>query len=89
MVARRIELDEENDQILVRLAQDYKGDVGRALGDLLHRHEALESLVDACEDLHAEVLLAQKERAERGFAEGRFTSWEESNTAIDCDGSLR
>jgi len=85
MVARRIELDEESDQILVRLAQDYKGDLGKALGDLLHAHEAVESFIDACENFHADVLVAQRERAERGFAEGRFTSWEDTVILLLAD----
>lgn len=58
-------------------ANDYQGDLGKALADLLHAHESVEASVEACEDAHRDSLLAQKERAERGFREGRFTTWDE------------
>jgi hypothetical protein len=77
MVSRQINLDEETDQILADLAQDYKGDLSKALTDLVHAHESLEAFVAGCEDGNRESLLAQVERAERGFREGRSTSWEE------------
>lgn len=77
MVLRQIELDEESDRILSNLSQAYEGDAGRALGDLPQAHEGVEAMVAQCEELHAETLLAQRERAERGFREGRFTTWDE------------
>ncbi len=77
MVHRQIDLDEESDTILSGLAQEYQGDAGKALADLLHTREALEAFVEECEESHQESLLVQKERSERGFREGRFTSWNE------------
>ncbi|HYK63162.1 MAG TPA: hypothetical protein VEV85_27240 [Bryobacteraceae bacterium] len=44
MIHREIDLDEESDQILASLAQDYNGDLGKALGDLLHAHQRIEAL---------------------------------------------
>jgi hypothetical protein len=77
MVRRQIDLDDESDEILAQLAHDYEGDVGKALGDLLHCREGVEDLVEACEDANAEMLLTQRERAERGLGQGHFTAWEE------------
>jgi hypothetical protein len=77
MVRRQIDLDDESDEILTRLAHDYQGDVARALGDLLHSREGIEEFVDACEDANAEMLLMQRGRAERGLGQGHFTAWEE------------
>ncbi len=39
-------------------------------------HETIESFLDQLEAGQAAVLAAQKERAERGFREGRSTSWQ-------------
>ncbi|HEV3199705.1 MAG TPA: hypothetical protein VGZ73_17495 [Bryobacteraceae bacterium] len=72
---RQIDLDEESDQILTGLAQDYQGDLGKALGDLLHAHKIVEAFVEECEETHRDSLLAQRDRGERGFREGRFTTW--------------
>ena len=77
MVSRQIELDEESDRILSELAEDYQGNFGKALADLLRAHESVETFVDECEEAQGDSLLAQKERAERGFREGRFTPWDE------------
>jgi hypothetical protein len=77
MVCRQIDLDEESDRILSGLALDYQGDLGKALGDLLRAHEGIESFVAACEEDHRDTLLVQRERAERGFREGRSTAWDE------------
>ena len=76
MVKRQIELDEESDQILSQLAQEYEGDAGRALGELLHSHEGIEEFMDSCEEAQRDSLVSQRERAERGARES-FTSWEE------------
>jgi hypothetical protein len=76
MVTREIELDEESDQLLSRLAQEYGGDAGRALSELLHSREGVEEFVEACEGSHADILLTQKQRAERGAGDN-FTAWEE------------
>jgi hypothetical protein len=77
MVRRQIDLDEESDRILAGLAADYQGDLGKALADLLRAHQSLEAFVSGSEEALQESLFAQKERAERGFREGRFTTWDE------------
>jgi hypothetical protein len=77
MVHREIEIDEEADRILTQLATNYEGDCGKALSDLLRASESIESFLDENEAIHRDSLLAQVERSERGFREGRFTTWEE------------
>jgi hypothetical protein len=77
MIRRQIDLDEESDRILSGLARDYHGDLGEALADLLQAHQSVETFVEECEEAHQDSLLAQKERGERGFREGRFTTWDE------------
>jgi hypothetical protein len=77
MVKRQIDLDEESDRILSGLALDYHGDLGEALADLLHAHQTVEAFVEECEEAHRDSLFAQKQRAERGFLDGRFTTWDE------------
>jgi len=77
MVHREIEIDEDADRILTQLATDYAGDPGKALSALLRVSESIESFLDDNEELHRDSLLAQVERSERGFREGRFTTWEE------------
>jgi hypothetical protein len=83
MVRRQIDLDEESDQILSVLAQEYHGDLSKALANLLHTHKSLEAFLEGCEETHGESLLAQKERAERGFREGRFTKWDDVKSRHD------
>ena len=77
MVRRQIDFDEETDRMLAELARDYEGDLGRTLSELVHAHESLETFVEESEEVHRASLLAQVERAERGFRAGRFTTWEE------------
>jgi len=77
MIRRVIDLDEESDEILSKLAQEHEGDLGRALSELLHVHRGLENLADQTEEANHASLATQKERAEAGFREGRFTTWDE------------
>jgi hypothetical protein len=77
MIRRQIDLDEESDRILSDLARDYHGDIGQALADILQAHKTIEAFVEQCEETYHDSLLEQKERAERGFHEGRFTTWDE------------
>jgi hypothetical protein len=76
MVKRQIELDEESDQLLNRLAQEYGGDAGKAVTELLHSREGVEEFMDACEAAHTATLLVQKRRTEEGVQDS-FTAWEE------------
>ena len=77
MVAKKIELDEDTSKILDSMATAYDGNVSLAISELLHSREIVESFLDQLETCQATVLAAQKERAERGFREGRSTSWQE------------
>jgi len=52
MIKRQIDLDEESDRILSGLAQDYHGDLGGALADLLQAHQTVEAFVEECEEAH-------------------------------------
>ena len=74
MVRRQIDLDDESDRILSGLAEEYHGDLGRALADLLSAHQNIEVFVEECEEANRDFLVAQKER---GFRESRFTTWDE------------
>ncbi len=49
----------------------------RALADLVHAHESIETFVEQCEEAHRAALLAQVVRSERAFREGRVTTWDE------------
>ncbi|MGI8743343.1 MAG: hypothetical protein ACR2NN_12385 [Bryobacteraceae bacterium] len=77
MVRREIDFDEETDRMVAELAQQYSGDAGQALAELVHAHESLELFVDQCEEAHRDSLVVQRESAESGFRNGRFTSWDE------------
>ena len=77
MRARTIELDEDASKILDSMATAYDGNVSLAISAMLRTHETIESFLDQLEAGQAAVLAAQKERAERGFREGRYTSWQE------------
>jgi hypothetical protein len=77
MVRREIDLDEESDRILSELAEEYEGDAGKALADLLQARGGVEAFADACEEAQRDLLLAQKGRSEREFRDGRVVSWEE------------
>jgi hypothetical protein len=75
-MVRQIEIDDDTDRILGELARAYEGDLGKALTDLVHAHDSVECFLDEIEVIHSSSLSAQVERAERGFREGRFTTWE-------------
>jgi len=77
MIRRVIDLDDESDQILSKLAQDYDGDLGRALAELLLVHRGFEDLAEQSEKAQQLSLATQKDRAEAGFRQGRFTTWDE------------
>lgn len=62
MVSRQIEIDEETDRILTHL---------------LNTRDVSEELLDDFERDHHDELVLQKERSERDFREGNWTTWEE------------
>ena len=76
-MARKIELDDDASRILDSMANAYGGNASLAISELLRAHETIESFLDDLEANHGADLAAQKERAERGFREGRFTPWQE------------
>jgi hypothetical protein len=53
------------------------GNGSLAKSELLRAHKAIECFLDEMESSQAVELLAQKERAERGFREGRFRLWQD------------
>jgi hypothetical protein len=77
MTTREIHPDPDADQILSSVAATYGGDRDLALADILHAHQSVEALLDQPEFAHSDELARQKEKSERGFAEGRFTTREE------------
>ena len=62
------------------------GDANLAISELLRAHETIETFLDDIEASQATELAAQKDRAERGFREGRFTP--KLNAKTRCDRSL-
>ena len=72
MAHRKIELDEDANEILDSMANAYGGDANLAISELLRAHETIESFLDVLETHQATELAAQKDRAERGFREGRL-----------------
>jgi len=77
MVDRKIELDEDASLILDSMSDAYGGNASLAISELLRAHETIESFLDELEASQLTELEVQKERAERGFREGRSTSWED------------
>jgi hypothetical protein len=77
MARREVDFDEETDQMLARIAANYEGDLSKALSELIHAHESLETFVARCEEAHGDSLRAQAERAEGDFRDGRVTTWDE------------
>ena len=77
MKARTIELDEDASNILDSMATAYDGNASLAISAMLRSHETIESYLDQLEAGYGVELAAQKERAERGFREGRSTSWQQ------------
>lgn len=77
MVQRQIDLDEGTDRKLGELARDCDGDLGQAVACLVNARESLECFTDEVEEVHRASLLAQLERSERDYREGRFVTWDE------------
>ena len=77
MIRHEIELDDDTDRILADIAGDYPGGINEAVAELVRSHAGIEDLVEQCEEAHADSLQQQRDRAERGFREGRFTMWDE------------
>jgi hypothetical protein len=77
MISLQIEIDEETDLFLAGLAQAYGGDRGNAVMELIRAQQRSEEELDEAERIHHDSLVIQRERSERGFREGRFTTWEE------------
>jgi hypothetical protein len=77
MVRREIEIDEDTNRLLTELASEYKGDLSRALADLVRAREGLEELADRSEAAHENALRTQRDRSEAGFPERRTVTWED------------
>ena len=81
MASRQIRLDDESETILVQLALEYGGDVDLAINSVIQAYGSLESLAELSEAAQGDALAAQRDRAEAGFREGRFTPWDEVKRA--------
>ena len=77
MARRQILLDEESEHILVDLAPEYGGNLDRAINGMIQAYGSLESLAELSEAAQGDALAAQRDRAERGFREGQFTTWDD------------
>ena len=77
MISLQIEIDEETDRLLTEIAADYDGDCSKALIDPIHAPQVSEEFLDKFERLHHDELLAQRDRSERDFREGNWTTLEE------------
>ncbi len=83
MISLQIEIDEATDRELAEMAEPYGGDRGKAVMDLVREqliarsNDFTEEDIDEAERIHHDSLVMQLERSERGFREGRFTTWEE------------
>lgn len=77
MVLRQLEIDEDTDRLLTELAREYQGDLGEALGDLLHAREGIEDLAERSEMAQQSPLRVLRERSEADFRAGRTVSWDE------------
>jgi hypothetical protein len=77
MISLQIEIDEASDRFLAGLAHAHGGDRGKAVMELIRSRQATEDELDEDERIHHDSLVMQRERSERGFREGRFTTWEE------------
>ncbi|HEX3685516.1 MAG TPA: hypothetical protein VHU83_23485 [Bryobacteraceae bacterium] len=77
MARREVNFDDETDQMLARIAENYEGDLSKALSELIHAHDSLETFVERCEVAHGASLREQGERAEGDFRDGRVVTWDE------------
>jgi hypothetical protein len=58
------------------------GDLGQTVAGLVHAHESLECFADEVEEVRRASLLAQLERSERDYREGRFVTWDEAKRRL-------
>jgi hypothetical protein len=77
MVLRSIEIDEDTDRLLADLAAEYQGDLSRALSDLVHAREGLDSFAERTESANEVALSALRSQAEEDFRNGRAVNWDE------------
>lgn len=77
MVRREIEVDEDTDRMLTKLASEYDGDLSQALTDLVRSHQELEAFAEESEAAHQKRLHDMRDRSETDFREGRTLTWEE------------
>jgi len=77
VISLQIEIDEDTDRFLTEIATEYDGDRGKALISLIRTQQLSEEFLDQCEEFHHDSLVMQKERSDRGFREGRWTTLEQ------------
>jgi predicted transcriptional regulator len=76
MVTLTIEVEEATEQFLRVLAEDYDGNMGRALDELFAPREGADAFADEFEAGNEEYLRAQLERSMQDIAAGRVVDWE-------------
>ena len=76
MIRREIEVDPATDEALNDLANQYGGDLGQALAELVHSREGIESFLDQVESVQQELLRQQRDASGKAYSEGRVVPWE-------------
>ena len=56
MIRRQIEIDEETDRKLAGIAEDFDGDVGKAVAELVAQHDGIEALLDEAERIGRQIV---------------------------------
>ena len=82
MATRVINLNPEADRILTSISDSWNGDASAALSDPLVAHESIECFWDEVDSANAGELIRQRDNAERDFARGRSSPWEQINRDI-------
>ena len=67
MVHRQIDLDEESDRMLTELAEEYDGDLGWALSELLQSRQGEESLGRALDSRRGDSVVFGKPNTATGM----------------------
>jgi hypothetical protein len=62
MAIRKIELDEDANQILDSMAKVYGGDASLVISELLRAHETIESFLDELESSHGGIISSERAR---------------------------
>ena len=58
------------------MAAPYSGNRSKAVREAIRAHQVVEEYLDQIEQLHGPALRRQKERSEKEFRNGRYSSWQ-------------